>query len=174
MEWQQILLYTLCILLSLYTIFFFYCLESLLTFRSRLKKRTKAIAVIFSEKKAILLSLFAWVETQGLNQEEAIRESAAKVRWLNLDTMKMKDIQSVAASLADLQKRLLLFANAHDLMQQDAFVRAHDGLSDLDANYRRTAAIFNSDVGGYEYWRKAPLFRLWFWIDGFRPIARLA
>jgi hypothetical protein len=53
------------------------------------------------------------------------------------------------------------------------FITFTDTLADLDANYRRTAAIFNSDVEGYEYWRKSPLFRFWFWIDGFRPMNRL-
>lgn len=173
MEWWQILLYVLSLLALVYIIAFFYSLESIITFRGKLKKRTIALSVLLSEKKDVLLSLHAMIENNGLNQDDAIRKSAAQVRWLKISKLKAKDIANVVFVLSDLQKRLVLFGNSHQLSDNMEFITFTDTLADLDANYRRTAAIFNSDVEGYEYWRKSPLFRFWFWIDGFRPMNRL-
>lgn len=59
MEWWQILLYVLAVLILLYLVGFFFGLSSLLSFRKKLQKRLVALSVLFAEKKDILLSLYA-------------------------------------------------------------------------------------------------------------------
>ncbi len=171
MEWWQILLYVISIILVIYLFGMFYALECIITFRSRLKKKTLAISLLLSEKRDVLLSMLSLLEDQI--EDESTKENAAQVRWLKMDNLQSKEIDNYLATMSSLQKRLVLFANSTEFKNNDNYLTYFELLSDLDANYRKIAAIFNSDVVGYEYWRKTPLFRPLFFVFGFREIKRL-
>lgn len=171
MNWLQILLYAFSIFLVIYVFVFFYALESLITFRSRLKKRTLAISLLLSEKKDVLLSMLALMEKDI--KDESTKEEATQVRWLKVNKLQAKEIENCLNLLSSLQKRLVLFANNNEHGKSEEFLEYFDILNDLDANYRKTAAIYNSDLLGYEYWRKTPLFRFWFFVFRFKEIKRL-
>ena len=171
MEWWQILLYVVSILFVIYVFVFFYALECLLTFRSRLKKRTLAISLLISEKKDVLLSMLALMEKDI--KDDSTKEEATQVRWLKVDKLQPKEIENCLSLLSFLQKRLVLFANNNEYESNEEYHTYFEILSDLDANYRKTAAIYNSDVLGYEYWRKTPLFRGLFFLLRFKEIKRL-
>lgn len=173
MEWWQILLYVLLITLLFYMIGFFYALESIITFRGKIKKRTLAISVLLSEKKDVLLSMYKIVDDAGLLKDDSTKDFTSQVRWLQTAKMKNNEIESSINTLSSLQKRLFLFSETDELKDDKDFASYLEIAKDLDANYRKSAAIFNSDVVGYEYWRKTPLFRAWFFLFKFREIKRL-
>lgn len=171
MEWWQILLYSISIIIVVYVFGMFYALECLITFRTKIKKKTLAISLLLSEKRDVLLSLMTLLENDI--HDESIKESATKVRWLKMNNVSSKDIEAYLFLLSSLQKRLVLFANNGEYKNDENFVAYFEILSDLDANYRKIAATFNSQVVGYEYWRKTPLFKGLFFVFGFREIKRL-
>ena len=173
MEWWQILLYVLCILTLIYLLGFFYALESIITFRGKIKKRTIAISLLLSEKKDVLLSMYSLIENANLLKDEATRDITTQVRWLQTANLKTNEIENTIATLSSLQKRLFLFSSEKELQNNEDFLAYMDMAKDLDANYRKSAAIFNSDLLGYEYWRKTPLFRFWFFVFGFKKMKRL-
>ena len=92
MDWLQILLYAFSIFLVIYVFVFFYALESLITFRSRLKKRTLAISLLLSEKKDVLLSMLALMEKDI--KDESTKEEATQVRWLEVNKLQAKEIEN--------------------------------------------------------------------------------
>ncbi len=175
MEWWQILLYVLAVLILLYLVGFFFGLSSLLSFRKKLQKRLVALSVLFAEKKDILLSLYALFDEAHIRLDSAEKDGAAKVRWLKTQVLKEEDVAEVAETLNFLQKRLTLLA------ESESYIKAGDDyrffssiLQDLDTNYRRIVAVYNTEVNGYEYWRRAPIYFPLFWLCGFRKRQRLA
>lgn len=132
-----------------------------------------AISILLSEKKDVLLSMYAIIDNSPSLTDEAMKNMTTQVRWLQTAELKAENIEESISILSSLQKQLLMSSTINGLNKDDEFETHREMLIDLDANYRRTAAIFNSDVLGYEYWRKTPLFRFWFFIFGFRTIKRL-
>lgn len=173
MEWWQILLYVVSIALALYMIGFFYAFESLVTFKGKIKRRTMAISILLSEKRDVLLSMYKIADEKKMFDDDLTKDFTSQVRWLQTTKLKAGEIESSISTLSSLQKRLFLFSESDELKNDKDFTAYLEIVQDLDANYRRSAAIFNSDVVGYEYWRKTPLFRLWFYIFNFRQIKRL-
>ncbi len=175
MQWWQILLYVLAVIGLLYLISFFYCLSNILAFKEKLKKRLIALSVLFAEKKDILLSMYALFDKAAAHLDSAEKDSAAKVRWLKTQATKEKEVEEVSQTLNDLQKRLTLLAEAESYLKAgEDYLVFSSALKDLDANYRRIVAVYNSEVSGYEYWRKTPFFFVLFWLCGFRKRNRLS
>lgn len=175
MEWWQILIWILALIGLMYGAGFFYCLSLLLAFRKKLSKRFVALSVLYSEKRDILLSLYAVCDAAGVKFESSLKESAAKVRWLKTNILKEEDAEMVALTLDALEKRLFILAQSEAGLRTNADYQNYTStLRDIDANYRRIIAVYNSDVTGYEYWRKTPLFFIPFWFCGFRKKKRLA
>lgn len=106
-------------------------------------------------------------------KDESTKEEATQVRWLKVNKLQAKEIENCLNLLSSLQKRLVLFANNNEHGKSEEFLEYFGILNDLDANYRKTATIYNSDLLGYEYWRKTPLFRFWFFVFRFKEIKRL-
>ncbi len=171
MEWWQILLYAISITLILYMIGFFYALECISTFKEKIRKKTLAISILLSEKKDVLQSLFSLMKNDI--QDKSILDSYEKVNSLNLDKLESKDIELSLIILTTLQKQLIMFANSTEYKDNENYLTYHDILNDLDTNYRKMTAVFNSDITGYDYWRKTPLFRGLFHIFRFKEINRL-
>ncbi len=171
MEWWQILLYVVSIILVLYVFGFFYALECILTFKEKIRKKTLAISILLSEKKDVLTSLYNLMKKDI--HEKSINENFEKVDSLNLNKLKANDIESSLFILTTLQKQLVMFANSNEYKTSENYRTFFDILTDLDTNYRKLAAVFNSDVTGYDYWRKTPLYRFVFFVLRFKEIKRL-
>lgn len=170
MEWWQILLYIVAMLLLVYFIFFFYSFDALLSFRSKEKKRALAFQVLLQEKKEMLLSLYSLIIEKGVARNESMDAAASRVRWLSIEKMKGKEIEEVNGTLSALEKRILLSDALNGIEEAKSLT---DALDDINMNYRRLAALYNEEVDGYEYWRKALLFQWIFFVFGFRKIDRL-
>jgi hypothetical protein len=140
-----------------------------LAFRKKLKKRIIALSVLFAEKKDLLLSMYALFDKAAAHLDSVEKDSAAKVRWLKTQVVKEAEIEEVDSILNDLQKRLTLLAEAESYLKAgEDYQVFSSALKDLDANYRRIVAVYNSEVSGYEYWRRSPFFFILFWVCGFR------
>lgn len=172
---EQVLYLVLAIVGLLYLAFFVLLLCFLLHFQGELRKNLVALSVIFAEKKDVLLSLFTLFDKASVPLDDADKESAAKVRWLKTNVVKDKDAESVAFSLNDLQRRLTLLAeNESYIKVSEDFQAYRSTLEDLDKNYHRVVAVYNTALNGYDYWRKVFLYRLFFWLCGFRKKSRLS
>ena len=175
MQWWQIVLYILAMAGLLYLIGFFFCLSGLLAFRKKLQKRIIALSVLFAEKKDILLSMYVLFDKAAAHLDSVEKDSAAKVRWLKTQVIKEAEVEEVSSILNDLQKRLTLLAEAESYLKAgEDFQVFSSALKDLDANYRRIVAVYNSEVSGYEYWRRSLLFFVLFWLCGFKKRNRLS
>jgi len=175
MNGLRILYWVLAILGLLYLLGFSLCLFSLADFSSRLKKRLNALAILFSEKRDVLLSLDAYYRKTGLTYSSADKEALAFVSAVPSKNIKDIDVKATHDTLASLEKRLRYLGDSNSWIQQgDEFAPMMSLLSDLSSNYRRIIAVYNSDLLGYEYWRKQPLYRLWFFLLGFRAKKRLS
>ena len=105
--------------------------------------------------------------------DKSILTSLEMVNSLYLEKLKCQDIEHAIAILTNLQKQLVMFANSNGYSNNEDYKTYFGLLTDLDMNYRKMTAVFNSDITGYDYWRKTPLFRGLLYIFGFRGVKRL-
>lgn len=174
MEPWQIIIYTLAALLLLYFIGMVYAWTTLASFRSKLKKQVDALAILFSEKKDILLSLYALYDEANVPLEKGDKTAAAKVRWLKTDSITDNDVENITHELNALENRLTLLSESESYIKLSEDFQTYTAtLKDLDSNYHRIVAIYDSDLLGYDYWRKFPLYFLLFALFGFRKKKRL-
>lgn len=173
-DWQ-ILYLVVAILVILYAVGFVLTLVFLLNFRAALKKNLVALSVLFAEKKEVLLSLYALFDKAAIPLDDPDKESAAKVRWLKTEVMRGSDVLLTNNALNDLERRLAMLSASEKYIQvSEDYIAYVNTLQDLDSNYRRVVAIFNTAVNGYEYWRKVLLYRPWFWLFGLRKRHRIS
>jgi hypothetical protein len=172
---SQIIVWVLAISLLLWAFWGIYCLFALLSFRDRMRNRLVGLSVLFSEKKDVLLSLNALFDRAKVPLEDADQDAAMKVRWLKTDVVKDEDVETINENLQHLQKRLALLSEEESYIKRDEDFEGYvNSLKDLDNNYHRIVALYNSDLTGYEYWRKRPLYFPIFWLFGLRAKKRLS
>ncbi len=175
MDPLSVFIYTIAVFFVLYLAFFIYVFVSLLTFQRRLNQKLVAFSVLFKEKKDVLLSFYAYLDGRRVEMDSSIKESCAKICWLHIDSLKESEVRPLVSVIGDFQKRLVLLVSQNDSLAQDDDVRRFLGAAmDIDSNYRRILATYNSDIIGYEYWRKMWLYRPLFFLFGFRKRNRIA
>lgn len=173
MDWN-VFYWVLAVLALIYVLLFIFTLSFLLSFKGRLKRKTTAFLVLLSEKKEVLLSLVSLYQELGAHYEEADLEWIRKVSSIEKKKIKGDDIVPLNATLSNLEKRLRYIASSNKaLKENENFVSLISLLDDLNSNYRRMVATYNSDLVGYEYWRKQALYRGWFFLLGFRKKERI-
>ncbi len=157
-----------------YLIGFFSCFISLLGFKRKLAKRIAALSIVFSEKREVLLALDTYYREAKMECSEADLECVRKVAAMQEKRIKDTDVPFYYETLSSLEKRLRYLADSNSWIKAgDDFETMLSLLSDLNGNYRRIAAVYNSDLLGYEYWRKQIFYRLWFFLFGFRKKERI-
>lgn len=173
MNWN-VFYWVMGILALIYVFLLIFTLSFLLSFKERLKRKTTAFLVLLSEKKEVLLALTSLYQELGVHYEEADLEWIRKVTLIDKKRIKGDDIVPLSETLANLEKRLRYIANSNKAIRENEnFVSLISLLDDLNSNYRRMVATYNSDLVGYEYWRKQPLYRAWFFLFGFRKKERI-
>lgn len=169
MEAWQIILLILVILVFLYLGLLVYVMSMVAHFSGRLKKRLVAISVLFSEKKGILQAIGA--EFKKANLKLTLADNAAVI---NLDSIaasaiKEGDVIPTSAKLKEIQKRFNFIAETNSWEDSTGDYRSLTAsLHDLDANYRQSIALYNSDATAYNYWIHTPLFKWLAWLFGHR------
>lgn len=169
MEWYKILLYILTIVILLILVYFAFAISAIVTFDRKLAKRTVAISVILSQKREFLQRIYAQFDDAKINMDSSLNKAAAQVRWLKLENLIGEDIEASSLTLKDFEKRLALLGQKYPTFQNDKDYKIFwEAVEDLNTNYRRNVANYNSEVVGYEYWRKVFLFRPFMYLFGFR------
>ncbi len=154
MSLSQILILIATVLLIAYLALFFYVTSKIAYFRSALKGRIKALAVIFSQKKEVLLALTSLYEKLGASLKEEDQRAVNRAKWLIADVQTAGEIEGCAEILKTLEKRLnYIAATDQNIAENEEALTLKGTLNELDFNYRRVAAGYNSDVLGYNYWR---------------------
>ena len=162
-------------LLALYVLGFLFRLVRVLIVRGKMRKKAIAIAVLFSNKKELLLALSDIYRQEGIPFSFQDRISHVAVEQTHLGKMRNRDILDANAELSDLERRLGLLAGANHLPKDDPKTRDYwNSLADLNRNYRRIAASYNSLLTAYEYWRNSYLYRWLFHLVRVSRIQRLA
>lgn len=133
-----------------------------------------AFAILFSEKKEALLALGTYFKDAKIDFSEADEEALKAVSSIKEKRIKEEDIPFYRETLSTLEKRL------HYLAEENPWVKENDDyetmrslLNDLNTNYRRIVATYNTDLLGYDYWRKQFLYCFLFFLFGFRGKSRL-
>ncbi|MCQ2799838.1 MAG: hypothetical protein MJ228_03655 [Bacilli bacterium] len=169
MGWPRILLYILIIVILLILVYFSFVLYSILNFDKKLAKRTVAISVILSQKRELLQGIFTQFDEAKVNINSSLNKVAAQVRWLKLENLKGEDIEASAVTLKSFEKHLAILGQKYPIFDNDKDYKIYwETIDDLNSNYRRNVANYNSEVLGYEYWRKVLIFRPILHLMGFR------
>lgn len=173
MFWKIIVL-ILIIAAILYLIGFFYCLATLMYFKRKIAKRVAALSIVYSEKREVLLALDEYFRTANMELDENDIGCVEAVRALKGGRLKEKDIMFQQETLSALEKRLRFKAGLNSWVKAGSdYETMISFLGDLNRSYRKIVAVYNSDLLGYEYWRKQPVYKYLFFIFGFRQKERI-
>ena len=161
MEPYKIVLLVLILLFFVYFVFFLYVFSHILNFSKRMKKRLRALDIMLSEKSIHLLSMKENYESLGIVFSDADKASLKELKRLKFEKSTYDSVCYNRAAIDKAEKRLSYIALTSPVIQTDpinASIRAN--LEDLDRNFRRCSALYNSDLIAYNYWITIPGIRL--------------
>lgn len=171
----QIVVWIVVLMALIYLFFAIYTIIVLFDFREKLRKRLVALSVLFAEKKEILLSLYGLFHKAKLPLDGDIKAMEDAVSKLTTDVTNEKQAMEAIGLLNDFQRRLSLLSEEERYIQKSPdFESFVNSLKDLENNYHRIVAAYNTDLNGYEYWRKRTIYIWLTWVFGFRKRQRLA
>ena len=157
MEPYQIILLVVILLLFLYISVFLLVLSNALTFRKKLRQRGGALIILCLEKQDVMLAWAALFGKEGYKFSKEDEELISSLSSLDLKKPNKKDWDNMLLVLKQANRRLSFLAEEVDWgdsqSDKDSYVST---LHDLDANYRQSLAIYNADVGAYNYWVSIP------------------
>ncbi len=157
MEPYQIILLIIILLLFFYISVFLLVLSNALSFRKRLKKRREALMVLCLEKQDVLLAWAGLFEKEKHRFGEEDQKLFASLSAIELKKPNQDDWEKAIGVLKQANRRLSFLSEEIDWggskADKDSYVST---LRDLDANYRQSLAIYNADVGAYNYWVSIP------------------
>lgn len=171
MEPYQVIILIILLLLFFYISVFLLVLSNALSFRKRLKKRSEALMVLCLEKQDVLL---AWIDLfvkEGRRFSEEDQKLIASLKAIELKKPNRKDWENAIEVLKQANRRLNFLSDETDWGSskgdRDSYVST---LHDLDANYRQSLAIYNADVGAFNYWVSIPGISWLLYIFGLRKM----
>ena len=163
MEAYQVILLIVTLAAFFYLLLVFYVVGHVLEFGKRLKAREKTLMVIQKEKAVILSTYLKRLQEEGhpIDQQE---ESIKSLDSLCFDPS-FERCKSNAVVLKEINTKVQYSLQGNERIVQsiyaDELASVYD---DLDRNYRRSVAMYNADVGGYNYWRGIAPCRPWVWM----------
>jgi hypothetical protein len=171
----QVLVWILALVALIYLFFAIYTIIVLFDFRQKLRKRLLALSVLFAEKKEILLSLYDLYLKAKLPLSPELKAAQKKVAALVTEPQSEEEVMAIVTTFNDFQRRLALLAEEERyILRHQDYISYTNSLKDLENNYQRIVAAYNTDLNGYEYWRKRFVYRWLTWVFGFRKRQRLA
>jgi hypothetical protein len=170
----RILLWVLAILILVYLLWFLYGLISLQSFTRSMKRKLKVTGVLFAGKRDVLLSLFGLCKKQGAEIDSDEADLATRARWTSFEIKRAEQAARADLDLRRFEKLIMGFVKERpEISKLKEYGILKESLDDLNLNYRRIVANYDSDLIGYDYWRRHPLFRYLFLLFGFRERKRL-
>lgn len=170
----KIFLWVIAIMAVIYLIGLFFCWLFLLHFKKALRKRSASFLVLFAEKKEILLSVVKEYINSGYDFDAKDLELIRQVEECEKKRLKDDEIVEIGELLNSLENRLKFletsFPKEKRSLNHDTMIQL---LKDIDNNYRRMATVYNSDLLGYNYWRKQIFYRWFFCLVGYREKQRI-
>jgi hypothetical protein len=171
----QVVIWLLALMGLLYLFFAIYTIIVLFDFKGKLRKRLVALSILFAEKKEILLALYTLYQKAKLPLEGDIVRLRYQVAALQTEPQNEKEAMDITILLNEFQRRLSLLSEEERYIQKSGdFLSYMNTLKDLENNYHRIVAAYNTDLNGYEYWRKRTVYCWLTWLFGFRKRQRLA
>ena len=169
MEPYQIIILVILLLLFLYVSAFLLIISNSIGFRRKLRKRASALMVLVSEKQEILLAWFGLFAHEKIALSEEDKALISSLKNINLDKPSPEEWIASLNLLKSAQMRLGFLSEESDLRGSLAEKKAYvSTLHDLDANYRQSSAVYNADVGAFNYWISIPGFSWLLYLLGFR------
>jgi len=151
----QIVLYVVVIILIFYIALLTYVLISITNFRLKIKKHISGFRILLSEKKDLLLFIYAIFDKEKAIKQTSLNESCAKVRWLKCENIEAKEVVIYSDIMSDFENRLAYIASEYPFLKEKTeYVESYSMLKDINLNFRRQIVLFNKDASGYMYWRK--------------------
>lgn len=157
MQPYQIILLIVVILLFVYIAALVYSFSSCIDFKSRLRKKNKAIALIYAEKKEALLSLYALFVKEDVSFEDEDDEAISSLEDYEFSGKSPAELIEGAKKLQKAQGRLSFIAQSNRwAIKNKEYENYKETMEDLDVNLRQVSASYNADVAAYNYWISIP------------------
>lgn len=169
MQPYQIIILVLLLLVFVYVGAFLLILSNSLAFLGKLSKRKAASMVFLIEKQEVLLAWFDLFQKEGIGLSPEDLELKSKIAAIDSKITDQKQWNDDISLLKDAQMRLGALSTEKALLSSEGEKEAYvSTINDLDANYRQSSAIYNADVGAFNYWISIPGFSWLMFLFGFR------
>lgn len=164
MNWWQILVLILLILVVLYLFAAFVCLGMSTNFKNKLQERLKAMSIILTEEKSLLLLAFSNLEKAGKLKEEDLA-LVKMIKELNPEDLKEDQINEISSKLTQgWSKYEFIISKVYKKRSNEPI----ENYKDLSANMMQCSASYNADIKGYNYWISVPLAGFFPYLAGYR------
>ena len=159
-EAYQVILLIVTLLVFFYLLLVFYVVGHVLEFGKRLKAREKTLMVIQNEKATILSTYLGRLE-ETIGSSDQLSEAKNELSNLCFDA-NFECCKANAIILKSISTKVHFFLQGNERIEESIYADELASIfDDLDRNYRRSVAMYNSDVSAYNYWRGIVLCRPW-------------
>ena len=157
-------------LLALYLIGFGFVIFLVSSYRSKMRKDNRAIRVAMSTKLDILRKCQAVMESNKIKMSD---ECYKKLRYLDTEDflqVQTEDFDNSRADLNFVENEIRGYVTTkRKLLKNDEAEILRLLLNDINDSLKTSIVAYNSDVLGYNYWVKYPLYRLIFKLFKAKP-----
>ncbi len=165
MDWVQITLLILTILVVLLILIGFFASRSLTKFERQMSKKMHAINVLMAQKQDLLVIMAKLFKKYHVLLPKEFVDDLTPVLDENLKSLTFTERLTIKTYLMKTSQSIIYYAEQSQSIREDhEYQVLKRALVELDDNHRRLSAIYNADVLGFNYWIK-----VWY----LRPVCRL-
>lgn len=169
MQDYQIILLVLLLLAFLYIAVLIYVFSNVREFQARLKRRERALMILMNEKTDLLLGICELFRLSKVSLSPEDKKAIDALEELRFDKIGTDIVKKTSATIKDARSHIEYVIQSNNWLKNDLRISAYrETFEELDHNYRQSAAIYNSDVGGYMYWFQMPTCVLVLMMLGYR------
>ena len=129
-----------------------------------INKKHKAIVVLYAEKYDLVISLNKLMLKNDIKVPHSIKDTINVKNHEGLKVYNTMERVSIKKLLTKTVDTMLFIAEECGLKDNEDYLIIKNSIEDIDMNFRKTSASYNSQVTAYNYW-----IRMWI----FRPISLL-
>ncbi len=169
MEPYQVILLILVFVAFAYLAIVVYVLGQMREFKSKIKKRRKALNVLLLDRADTLGDMQALFEKGGVTFTESEAAACHKLlatEFLTTDEAVRSSILVVKEATTCL--RFIAQSGRYTGLEKERLKTDLDLLDDLERNFRTSCLLFNADVSAYNYWITIPTVAWIGWLLGHR------
>lgn len=154
-----IVLLIICIIIGIILLFDFSVLFWLLRLKKEIKNKLHCINILMAQKYDLIIVLAKYLEDQGIVLPKNIQLSLDLNSEYNFKSITTTERLSIKTILTRTVEQMYFIADTKGLVNDERYLTLKKSIGEIDTQSRKSVALYNSDVCGFNYWICFPLLR---------------